>query len=141
MAEATSRAGGVLGVHYRSTANNIVWDGLGSHNFAPFLDANPAADAGAKYKAIASGEGGLYAFASADGLYWKLIVEEPVITEGAFDSQNLAFWDAERARYVDFHRGFREGVRDIMTATSEDSVHWTEPDCARRQLLLPFSDN
>jgi hypothetical protein len=50
-----------------------------------------------------------------------------VITKGAFDSQNLAFWDARRGQYVDFHRGFREGVRDIMTSTSNDFRNWTEP--------------
>jgi hypothetical protein len=110
-----------------STANNIVWDGIGAHNFAPFLDANPHAASDARYKAIASGEGGLYTFGSADGLRWRLLEDAPVITEGAFDSQNLAFWDSERGRYVDFHRGFRDGVRDIMTTTSPDFLHWEEP--------------
>jgi hypothetical protein len=50
-----------------------------------------------------------------------------VITQGAFDSQNLAFWDPTRKLYVDFHRTFRAGVRDIMTCTSRDFLHWTEP--------------
>ena len=110
-----------------STANNIVWDGIGSHNFAPFKDANPNATPEARYKAIASGKGGLYAFQSPDGLRWSLMQETPIITEGAFDSQNLAFWDAVRERYVDFHRGFRNGVRDIMTTTSNDFLNWEEP--------------
>jgi hypothetical protein len=110
-----------------STANNIVWDGIGAHNFAPFRDANPEAAPEARYKAVASGEDGLYAFGSADGLRWELTQGEPVITQGAFDSQNLAFWDVERGRYVDFHRGFRDGVRDIMTTTSSDFLRWQEP--------------
>ena len=42
-----------------------------------------------------------------------------MITKGAFDSQNLAFWDSTRGRYVEFHRGFRDDVRDIMTSTSD----------------------
>lgn len=54
--------------------------------------------------------------------------DAPVITKGAFDSQNLAFWDSVRMRYVEFHRGSRDGVRDIMTATSDDYRNWTEPD-------------
>jgi hypothetical protein len=54
--------------------------------------------------------------------------DKPVITQGAFDSQNLAFWDGVRGRYVDFHRGFRDGVRDIMTCTSDDFLTWTEPE-------------
>jgi hypothetical protein len=54
--------------------------------------------------------------------------KKPVVTKGAFDSQNLAFWDRMRGRYVDFHRGFRDGIRDIMTCTSRDFLNWTEPD-------------
>ncbi len=114
-----------------SKQNNIVWDGLGTHNFTPFRDANPAAPPEARYKALAYGERGsrrgLYAFQSADGIHWKLLRDEPVITLGAFDSQNLAFWDALRGEYVDFHRHFRDGVRDIMTCRSKDFLHWTQP--------------
>jgi len=29
--------------------------------------------------------------------------------------------------YVDYHRGFRQGVRDIMTATSKDFLAWSAP--------------
>jgi hypothetical protein len=50
-----------------------------------------------------------------------------VITTGAFDSQNLAFWDPLRGLYVDYHRTFTDRVRNIMTATSSDYVNWTEP--------------
>lgn len=116
-----------------SKKNNIIWDGLGSHNFAPFLDANPAAPTDQRYKALASkGMEGLYAFGSPDGVRWRMLREEPVITQGKFDSQNLAFWDVERGRYVDFHRDFRQvegegGVRDIVTCTSDDFFDWSEP--------------
>lgn len=124
------------GIHWRkphlglfewegSKENNIVWTGPGTHNFAPFKDPNPAAPAEHRYKALAGGP--LWALVSADGLHWTKWQEEPVITQGAFDSQNLAFWDGVRGRYVEFHRGFREGVRDIMTSTSDDFLHWTEP--------------
>lgn len=107
--------------------NNVIWGGIGVHNFAPFRDLNPNAAPEEKYKALASGRGGLYAFRSPDAIRWSLMSDKPVITKGAFDSQNLAFWDVTRKRYVDFHRGFREGVRDIMTATSLDFLKWTEP--------------
>ncbi len=110
-----------------SKRNNIIWSGVGSHDFAPMKDANPDCKPDEQYKALARGEGGLYAFKSADGVHWSLIGDKPVITKGAFDSQNLAFWDPVRRRYVDFHRGFRNGVRDIMTATSDDFRHWSEP--------------
>lgn len=115
----------------RSRRNNIVWDGVGTHNFTPFKDTNPSCPPDARYKALGSGDGrykhGLYAFQSADGIRWRLMHEEPVITKGAFDSQNLAFWDEFRGQYVDFHRQFRQGVRDIMTCTSPDFLRWTEP--------------
>jgi len=114
-----------------SKQNNIVWQGVGSHDFTPMKDARPDCPAEARYKALGRGghgyKRGLYAFQSADAIHWKLISEEPVITQGAFDSQNLAFYDTVRRRYVDFHRGFRAGVRDIMTCTSNDFLHWTEP--------------
>ncbi len=118
-----------LGLHEfdGSTDNNFIWTGTGAHNFAPFKDANPECEPQARYKAIGHGKGGLYAFQSPDAIHWSLMHDEPVITKGAFDSQNLAFYDTVRRRYVDFHRGFDKGVRAIMTCTSEDFLHWTEP--------------
>ena len=53
--------------------------------------------------------------------------DEPVITKGAFDSQNLAFWDTVRGEYREYHRDFREG-RDIRTGTSPDFLNWSEPE-------------
>jgi hypothetical protein len=112
-----------------SKRNNIVWDGVGAHAFVPFRDTNPKCEAGATYKALGVGgpKHGLYAFKSADGIHWTLTCPEPVITKGAFDSHNLAFWDAERGEYREYHRDFRDG-RDIRTSTSQDFVHWTEPE-------------
>ncbi len=111
-----------------SKENNIIWNEEGSHNFAPFKDANPDATPEALYKALGGvkSEGGLYAFQSPDGIRWSKIRDEPVVTEGYFDSQNLAFWDGERGEYREYHREFREG-RDIMTATSADFIDWTKP--------------
>jgi hypothetical protein len=113
-----------------SKTNNIVWDGLGTHNFTPFKDANPAAPAASRYKALGYGETkagrGLFAFRSADAMHWSLASEAPVITKGAFDSQNLAFWDPSRGEYREYHRDFRDG-RDIRTATSPDFVKWSDP--------------
>ena len=94
-----------------SKANNIIWDGVGRHNFVPFKDPNPNYKPEARYKAIGGSkhEGGLFAFQSPDAIHWSLMSDKPVITEGAFDSQNLAFWDAKRGRYVDYHRQGRAG--------------------------------
>lgn len=109
-----------------SKANNIVWDGEGTHCFTPFLDSNPNASPDARYKALTRVSGGLLALKSADGLHWQKMVDRPVITKGAFDSQNLAFFDPHLGKYREFHRAFR-GRRDIMTGISDDFLTWTGP--------------
>ena len=57
-----------------SKHNNIVWNGVGTHCFTPFLDTNPDCDPQQRYKAISRGrpqaEKGLYVFASPDGIHW-----------------------------------------------------------------------
>jgi hypothetical protein len=66
--------------------------------------------------------------------------EEPLITGGAFDSQNVVFWDPVRREYRAYVRDFRDGCRDIKTATSPDFASWTEtewleyPGAPREQL-------
>ena len=109
-----------------SEENNIVWAGAGSHNFTPFRDPNPACKPDEKYKALAGGP--LIALASEDGYRWRKMREDPVITKGAFDSQNLAFYDTFRGHYRAYFRDFTEGVRAIKVATSDDFLTWTEPE-------------
>lgn len=109
-----------------SKENNIVWDDTdGTHNFAAFKDKNPKAPPESRYKALA-GHPGLKALQSPDGIHWSLMSKDRVIKYGAFDSQNLAFFDPLLGKYRDFHRHFRV-VRDIMTCTSDDFVNWTRP--------------
>jgi photosystem II stability/assembly factor-like uncharacterized protein len=126
-----------LGLHEfkGSKENNIIWDGVGTHCFTPFKDTNPDCRPEARYKAISRGRPqrskGLYAFQSPDGIHWSLVQESPVITEGAFDSQNLAFWDSNSECYRCYHRNFRDGVRDIMVQTSDDFIHWSNPEYIR----------
>jgi hypothetical protein len=117
-----------LGLHeFRgSKKNNIIWTGVGTHNFVPFKDANPKCKPEATYKAVGGiqEEGGLFAFHSADGIHWKLTADKPIITSKkyAFDSQNVAFWDTERGEYRCYFRGWRGkapgGVRDIKLYTA-----------------------
>ena len=113
-----------------SKKNNIIWDGIGSHCFSPFKDPNPDSRPDERYKALSRGrplgKKGLYAFKSPDGIHWSLMKDEPVITDGAFDSQNLAFWDSTRGEYREYHREFRDG-RDIKTATSKNFLDWSDP--------------
>lgn len=125
-----------------SKHNNIVWVGEGTHNFTPFKDGNAACAPDARYKALAGGttlvngkkKSCLNALKSPDGIHWTLMAGG-VITAGAFDSQNLAFWDAARGEYRAYWRIFTagytdergwkpEGVRAIRTATSKDFIHW-----------------
>ncbi len=101
------------------------------HNFSPLLDTNPAAPAAQRYKALGGTVGtGLAAFVSADGLRWEKLQEKPVITkEGLpyphmFDSQNLAFWSPAERRYLAFFRVFKDKMRRICRAESDDFVNW-----------------
>lgn len=115
-----------IGLHQwnGSNENNIVWLGPGTHNFTATVDTNPNTTTSSRYKALGSGRGGLQAFESADCKNWQLVQSDPVITNGAFDSQNLAFWDAQRNEYRAYWRHFAKGVRAIRTATSQDFVSW-----------------
>ena len=61
-----------------------------------------------------------------------------MITEGAFDSQNLAFWDEHTQQYREYHRSFVNGIRAIMTGTSSDFINWSEPVLLKYQEGIPM---
>ena len=126
-----------------SKKNNIILSGEICHAFVPFKDANPECSAEHRYKAIVAiykPVRELHVYSSPDAIQWSPMSDKPVITTGYFDSQNLAFWDTERQRYVVFHRALHGGpdsleppsheasTKDVMTATSTDFLHWTEPE-------------
>lgn len=110
-----------------SKDNNIVWAGDGAHDIDPFIDTNPACKPEAKYKCVAMGAGGLWAFQSPDGIHWAAMGNKPIITKGAFDTQNNAFWDSVHRTYRAYIRDFHDGIRDIRASTSPDFENWTEP--------------
>lgn len=129
-----------------SRDNNIIYRGQRkayweSHNFTPFIDRNPAARPEGRYKAVALGRQRqpngdnaktLVAMQSADGIRWQKMQEEPIITQGSFDSQNVAFWDAARGHYACYIRDGRptpdgKTVRSVLRTTSTDFLHWTPP--------------
>ncbi len=129
-----------------SKDNNIVlapetFDGVKSDPGHPavFLDEHPDCPPEARYKAIirSAKPHGLLLFQSPDGLRWSLAHPGPVITEGAFDSQNLAFYDPNIQAYRAYWRTFSGGRTDgdvwkpsgnraIRTAVSKDLVQWED---------------
>ncbi len=127
--------------------NNVIWieDGItrfGDHAFAVFRDENPDCRPEHRYKTLSApgrlgnaklGGRGLVALSSPDGLHWSMLSEDYVISEGAFDSQNLAFWDPVRGQYRAYWRDFFPGpggkrIRAILTAVSDDFLHWSPPE-------------
>ena len=124
-----------------SKDNNIVWMGPGA-NMVPFRDPNPDVPEDERYKAIVRA-GEVYALVSPDGLRWRLMQKEPILTDRPFDSTNVSFWDPWHGEYVAYTRGvagigsppyeggvrgggaFKGGVRWIRRTTSKDFRHWT----------------
>ena len=120
-----------------STTNNIVLTpefmaeiGGDPAHTATWLDANPACppDERIKITIIGSKPRGMYVLGSGDGAHFRLLSTTPSQTEGAFDSQNLMFWDPVAEVYREYHRSFADGVRGIMTATSKDPFSFPEPE-------------
>lgn len=122
--------------YHGSKANNIVMvEKMDSLKIvvgepAVFKDENPGVDSQARYKAFfpLAKVTGLVPFKSSDGIHWSPMTNKPVITYGAFDSQNLAFWDAIRGEYRAYWRSLDKEIRAIRTATSKDFIHWSKPD-------------
>ena len=131
-----------------SKNNNIILDnikGYECHDLSPFIDTNPKAAPDGKYKAIGlalapgSKVTGLWAFKSPDAVHWTLMKDGPVYTQGAFDTQNIAFWSEKDGKYVLYYRVFTGGklgvgVRHIERAFSDDFINW------QRDGLLDFGD-
>ena len=115
-----------------STDNNIILDEKpATHNFTPFKDASPACRPDEAYKGVGGGKEGLIAYKSSDGVRWTRMADEPIITDGYFDSQNLVFWDESRGEYREYHRDFLGTDyrgRDIKTAASGDFMSWPDPE-------------
>src|SRR5262249_39410864 len=101
--------------------NNLIFHGRRrayweSHNLTPFKDLNPATPPSERYKALGLGRAvsadgknakALVALVSPDGIHWRRLREEAILTDGSFDSQNVAFWDRLRGEYVCYLRDGR----------------------------------
>ena len=149
-----------------SKNNNILIDkkafGHVIDNFMVFRDDNPACLPEEKYKAVAKryvpkdecSEATdekkdtirvLYSYVSPDGIHFTK--KEQICADGAYDSLNVAFWDARSGKYRAYYRSahhpgetesipfFTENdVRDIRYIESEDFIHWSE------SRILDFKD-
>ena len=101
-------------------------------------DTNPDCPPAARFKALVrsplKGKLGLLALKSEDGFHFSQLGEKRIITDGYFDSENLAFWDAEREEYRAYFRDFHDGppggggIRGIKTATSPNFHDWNKPE-------------
>ena len=137
-----------------STDNNLLMVGAPSHNFGPFVDANPDATPQHRYKAI--GGPPMHAYGSPDGVHWEQISDQPVLAEdrpefkehgvcfwgneqeggyAVYDSPNIAFWDTMQKQYVCYFRAWvhedspeRYSIRHIFRGTSPDMIHWSESE-------------
>jgi len=100
-----------------------------SHNFAPFLDERPGVPPDERYKALAgTAATGLFGFQASDGIHWKKLADTPLITQGHFDSQNVAFWSTLEQCYVCYFRmATPDGFRWVNRTTSQDFRQWTAP--------------
>ena len=99
-------------------------------HIAVFKDSNPKCPPAEQYKALIRSRAakGLYALKSPDGFHFSPITKQLVITDGAFDSENLAFWDSARGEYRAYFRDFQRGIRGIKTSKSKNFVDWSKPE-------------
>ena len=123
-----------------SKANNIILDDDSlpeaaervdsGHLGGVTIDDRPGIDPGERYKVLlgVQGEGSLMLLGSADGVRFRLLAPEPVLTGGPFDSQNVILYDAVAGLYRAYCRGWSgkgySGTRGIRTATSPDARQW-----------------
>ncbi|MDT8301401.1 MAG: hypothetical protein RQ760_07945 [Sedimentisphaerales bacterium] len=117
-----------------SKSNNVILADAApvNHNFSPFLDTRPGAPQSERFKALGgTRKSGLIAYVSPDGVHWKKLREEPVFTEGIFDSQNVAFWSDSEQSYLCYFRTWTEtgygGSRTISRTASKDFLNWSDP--------------
>lgn len=118
--------------------NNVILDGDHelTHNFAPFIDRNPNAPKQERYKALAGGMKGVYAFVSEDGIVWKKKWDHSVFTQpvSSFDSLNCPFWSESEQKYLFYFRTYKFDatlgyeIRSVSRAESADFEHWGPVD-------------
>lgn len=106
-----------------------------THNFSPFRDERSVVPADERFKALGGTmeAGGLMAWKSADGLHWRKMSDQPVISKAMvpykymFDSQNVSFWSPAEGKYLCYYRVFADNIRRIVRSESADFIKWSPP--------------
>jgi pimeloyl-ACP methyl ester carboxylesterase len=117
-----------------SRENNIVLANRPpiTHNFCPLIDGRPGVEPAERYKAVGGTGHELFGFVSADGLQWRQVSDQPLLSSATvpiphthlFDSQNLVFWSDSEQCYVCYFRVW-DGQRRVARSTSLDFRSWT----------------
>jgi hypothetical protein len=102
-----------------------------THNFSPFIDNSSLNPLNGRFKALGGTINGLMAYSSDDGIHWKKLNENPVLTGEPFDSQNVSFWSENEKCYVCYFRKWIKNdgilIRSVGRSTSADFMNWSEP--------------
>lgn len=115
---------------------NIIMDVSERNDMMTFFkDENPDCPPTERYKAVGRNrEHVLTCWISSDGIHFTK--GWPMSNLGVFDTQNVAFWEPEKKRYICYIRDFHDQVdpndwnsatRDIRWMTSTDFRNWTVP--------------
>ena len=138
--------------------NNIVWKGLGSHGFTPFIDTRPGCPPEERYKALGTSKtdikplpGGtkyLFVLKSPDGIHWTQM-EGPKNhgailgqNDGDFDSQNVAFWDEDAECYRLYFRKRRDvTTRPDLANRADDGEGYRDVKARVRDVKTATSDD
>lgn len=128
-------------VEFQGQGTNIVLQGPNdgvTHNFTPFLDTKANIAENEKYKATGwyrtETDAKLLVYQSRDGIKWTKVDKEALELKGAFDSQNVAFYDQIASEYKLYFREytkgkrFKDGIRAVAISSSRDFKSWTEPE-------------
>lgn len=116
-----------------SWKNNVILANAApvTHNFSPFKDDNPGITGENRFKALGGLIDGLIPYGSSDGIHWKKLASEPVVTGGEFDSQNVAFWSVSEKCYLCYFRKWiqvgEKRIRSVARSSSPDFINWSEP--------------
>ena len=114
-------------------------------NLCVFKDENPECRPDERFKGLAGIHQTLVMYKSADGVHFEKV--GPILSDGSYDSMNLAFWDKTRQQYFIYYRGIhrrnetesdgkwhhgdtgggKDIVRDVRVRTSKDFKTWDEP--------------